>query len=263
MTKLRLVAILAAVCLMSNRATSASEHAVQGPDTLSADPASPPFWISASAATGADGEVNYERFNIGLREVLRSQAIPIAHGAAGTAAEQQPCTQFTVSYTGGPAKAMTTWQSALANAESVIKGTVTATTPGFFTTSPATILTVHIDQQVRGDRPLGQGHDIFVPYFAADFRVGNARFCNAGLSRNGGSFLPAINDEILILVFDRLRSGYLSTRDENLFFGRDDVVYAPFIFNTDTSLPRTTSFKSLVVHARDDRRVKFPERALP
>jgi hypothetical protein len=262
MTKLRLIAILAAFCLTSTRATSAAEHAVQRPDTLSADPTSPPFWISASAATAADGEVNYERFNIGLREVIRSQAIPIARGAS-TAAEQQPCTQFTVSYTGGPAKAMTTWRSALANAESVVKGRVTATTPGFFTTSPATILTVHIDQRVSGDWPLGEGHDIFVPYFAADFRVGGARFCNAGLSRNGGSFLPAINDEILILVFDRLRAGYLSTRDENLFFGRDDVVYAPFIFNTDTSLPRTTSFKSLVVHARDDRRVKGPERALP
>lgn len=140
---------------------------------------------------------------------------------------------------------MSTWRDALANADSVLEGTVTAVTPGFFQVSPATMLTVHVDRTLAGNSTISGPLDLFIPYFAADFIIGNSRFCNAGLPRNGGRFLPAVGDDILIFAFDAPRGNYLSASDQNLFFGRNDRVYAPLLFMTDPTLPKTMSFSAL------------------
>ncbi|HEX7193071.1 MAG TPA: hypothetical protein VF381_15985, partial [Thermoanaerobaculia bacterium] len=185
-----------------------------------------------------------------FRDAIRSQSLPSEHSAKSTVVEQ-PCTQTTVAHLERPPKAMSTWRDALANADSVLEGTVTAVTPGFFQVSPATMLTVHIDHALAGNSAVSGLHDILIPYFAADFIIGSARFCNLGLPRNGGSFLPAVGDDILIFAFDSPRGNYLSAGDQNLFFGRNDRVYAPLIFITDPTLPKTMSFSALARAAHE------------
>lgn len=234
---------------VANQPATEAAHLL-APDTLTADRNSLPFWISASAATSAaSGEINYDAFGAGLRDAVRSQAIPVTHSASSASAGES-CGQFTVSFNEGAPKAMATWRDAVVNAAGIVKGTITAVSPGFLSTAPATMLTVRINETLRDNDSLRGVSELYIPFMGADFKIGSARFCNAGLSRNGESFLPAVNDDVLIFVFDAPRDHYLSARDENLFFGRNDRLYVPTIFGRDASLPEKASLKALMARVR-------------
>src|SRR5438045_2207954 len=89
-----LMMLIAAVLgVESPHAYAAQPTTLRVPATLSVDTTSPPFWVSADAATGADGSVDYEVFGRGLREGVRAQAIDSLQGAESTMA---PCPQFTI-----------------------------------------------------------------------------------------------------------------------------------------------------------------------
>jgi hypothetical protein len=197
--------------------------------------------------------VNYSVFDTAFRDIVRSQAVETPHAQAHTSgSSSEPCTQFTIAFNEGPAKATATWRDAVSNASAIAIGTVTAVTSGFFGTSPGTLLTVRLKQVIRKDASVRIPAEIFLPYMAADFTIGGSRFCNAGRLRSGESFLPAINDDVLTFIFVSPNGHYVAAADENVFFGRRDHLYAPATFANDRTLPVTTSFKALVKSVRSE-----------
>jgi len=231
--------------------TTALAQIEPSPATLSVQGSTSPFWISAQAARTPGGDVNYDLFAPGLKEVVRSQAIRRQINAAGTSGQPTDtgCGTFTLANTGGAAKAMATWTNNVQEADAIFVGIVTTVTPGFFRVSPATIVTVKIDRVLRANSAYPTQGIIFVPYFAADFQIGEERFCNAGLPRNGHSFLPAVNDRILVFAFNPPQGAYLPARDENLIFGRAGQAYLPLSFSRDSLTPNKLTFEQLINEA--------------
>jgi hypothetical protein len=106
-------------------ATAALAQDAPRPTTLSVNSSVRPFWISADSARTPAGEVNYELFAPGLKEFVKSQAIMQEARAAAVSGgpSQTPCGTFMIVNTEGAAKAMSTWRSAVNNADAILVGT--------------------------------------------------------------------------------------------------------------------------------------------
>jgi hypothetical protein len=220
-------------------------NVLKPPATLSAEASSPPFWVSADAATGADGNVNYEVFAHGIREAVQSQAIQNPPRTASTTRGMTPCPQYTIRNVEEPF-ASPNGQSRLPRTETILAGTVTGITAGFIVSTPGSMLAIHIDDALVDPAGIADLHDVFVSYVAADFEIGGVRFCNTGVPRNGGQFSPAVGDKVLIRFSGTVKGRYVPTRDERLLFGRNDRVYAPRTSTPGAAIAKSESFAELV-----------------
>lgn len=246
-----------AALLVAADGRAADNHKVL---TLSATPDAPPFWIAAEAATTRSGELDYNVFAPGLGEIVRTQAINVTARRAESADASTPCPTFTVASDDGPPAAMSTWSSALENSDAVVSGTVVAVTPGFFMVAPASMLTVRVDAAAGSHAAYPSGLTLMVRYMGADFQIGSSRFCNGGSRmRAGESFLPKVNDRILIFAFGEPRQSYLAARDENLVFGRNDRITPSFVFTANRSLPDVSSFDALARAALREKAALAPK----
>jgi len=220
------------------------------PAILSVEASSPPFWISADAATGGDGKVNYDVFVHGIREAVQSQAIPHA-ASADTTRAMMPCPQYTIRNVEQETLAPKD-RFRVSRSETILAGTVAEVTHGFIGPTPASLLTVHVDDVLSDRAGVAKLHDVFVSYLAADFEIGGTRFCNTGVPRNGQQFSPAAGDRILIRFSGAAQGRYLPTRDEGLLFGRNDRVYAPRNSMPGAAIAKTDSFAELVRIVRSE-----------
>jgi hypothetical protein len=220
-------------------------NVLKPPATLSVEASSPPFWISADAATGADGNVNYDVFVHGIREAVQSQAIQNRLRIDSTRA-MTPCPQYTIGNSEEPFDTPGDQHSHSPRPETILAGTVTGVTQGFIGPTPGSMLVIHIDDALVDPAGIAGLRDVFVSYLAADFEIGGTRFCNSGVPRNGGQFSPAVGDKILIRNSGTVQGRYLPSRDERLLFGRNDRVYAPRTSIPGVAIAKTDSFDELV-----------------
>lgn len=213
------------------------------PATMAVDANSAPFWISAAAATARDGRMREDVFPAGVREIVQAHGFPIT-GAVNANANAEPCRQLAIVNNDEPVGRGTSSGGPTTRAEGIFSGTVTAVTEGFLNATPASILTVHVDEVLRDASGVSAFDDVFVPYFAADFTIDGTRFCNAGLPRNGVSYVPQIGDKVLVLFSATPVGRYINVRDQQLFLAHADQVYPPR--RLPGGFPDARSFSDLV-----------------
>jgi hypothetical protein len=183
-----------------------------------------PFFISARLATDEGGRIRWSAFSDYDRLALKTRLDEMDRGRRVTAASGAPvseaCATMTLSslHVSGPHRS---WEELLNHAEAVYRGRVIATTPGFQFTTPQTLLSVLIINRIRRAQGFPTAGFLKILYPAADFTIGDIRFCNAGPN---SPFVPAVGDEVLIFAYDRptdQSKTFLLTLPQQLIFGRD------------------------------------------
>jgi hypothetical protein len=197
-------------------------------DTARRAGASRPFFISARLATDKAGQIQWSAFSeydqIALKAEL-AQRERAAHGSTQGAGANAPCdTRFvTFTHLGRP---YGSWDELVTGAAAVFRGRVVATTPGFEVTVPKTLLSVRVDEKLRGGADFPATGSIHVLYPAADFTIGGVRFCNAGPM---GSFVPAVGDDVLVFTYEKPvddQGTFMITVPQQLIFSRDHKLIA-------------------------------------
>jgi hypothetical protein len=213
------------------QAESMRDAAPAQPDVLQRAGATRPFFISARLATDENGEIRWAVFPESTRIALQTRIDEMArtHRVNAGAAASEPCSTRTVSFphVGGPHRS---WSDLADNAEAIYRGRVVATMPGFEFTAPKTLLSIHILSRIRGNQAFPAAGAVNILYPAADFTIGDTRFCNAGPN---APFIPAVGDDVLIFAYDEpvdQSKSFLLTVPEQLIFSRDGrLIAAPEI----------------------------------
>jgi hypothetical protein len=168
------------------------------------------LWVSAAAAADPDTVIKWNLFgeldeHDSLRGHIGREKERTEHpksGASGQVAEipEKDCPSHTVSssFSQAPDPSTTLPHLIASSTTGIYAGTVTAITPGFYLEAPAELLTVSIDEVLRGpsdhQRPPLQ---IYLFYGVAHFRIDSYYFC--GLSSDGLGD-PVVRGRILVFT---------------------------------------------------------------
>ncbi len=173
------------------------------PAVITASAGERPVWVSAAAAEGADGRLDWERLGSNARRWFE-RAVETQRNLAARPVGA-PVTLDCVNYallTAGLARD-TTVLSVAALVKTVFAaylGEVTDEAPGFFLGRPATLLQVKVDRRVLVDElPHGDWNPdpyLYAVYPPARFSSGGVRFCN---DDPRFVFRPVPGDRILLL----------------------------------------------------------------
>jgi hypothetical protein len=211
------------------RAQGARGSAPEQTEVLQQSGAATPFFISARLATSESGQIRWSAFSDYDRLALKTRLDEMDRGrrvrAASGAPASEACSMRTLTFphVGGPHGS---WEELVDHAEAVYRGRVVATTPGFEFTAPKTLLSVLIIDRIRRAQGFPTGGFVKILYPAADFTIGDTRFCNAGPN---SPFIPAVGDEVLIFAYDKptdQSKTLLLAVPEQLIFGRDHRLIA-------------------------------------
>lgn len=226
-----------------------------------------PFFVSAAAATNADGSLNSAVLGSDVIVALESrQQQALVTGKVRSSPSRStdaPC-PMTMSYTHEVERPFTSWKLQLENADAVIMGKVVSVTPGFRLASPVLLVAVEVMRFVRTSK----GYPLDVVYIvwpAADFLVGTERYCNSGPIGSVG-FAPKIGDQAMLFAYSppEDESGrFLPTEIQNLFFAHAGRVNLPPSLRRDPTLPTPVTMDGLArsVVAHDLRRLLSQRRA--
>jgi hypothetical protein len=212
---------------------------------------SEPFFISAAAATGADGRMNLAVFPEASRlyfeakrveaEKRRDQRSQINADAIG----EQPCPVRVVTFPhfDRPSKS---WSDLTQHSEAIYRGRVSETVAGFEGTRPVTLVVIEIVNTVRVSTGYPTAGTIRILHHGADFRIGGQRFC---VSSPNDGVTPSVGDEVLVMAYSKPidESGTLiRTAAEQVIVSRGDRLFLPATLRGDASLPPALSLDALV-----------------
>ncbi len=212
-----------------------------GPDQLARLGASGPFFISARSATDTDGKVRWSAFDQGTSLYLRSRvdAERARRSSAGadSSANPGPCAVAVISspHLSAPTRSL---DDLITNARAIYRGVVSSLTPGFETSRPVTVVGIDIAKAIRTGAGFPAAGRVLVIHSYADFKIGDARFCNASSEHSA----PQIGDHVILFAYepalDTSRT-FLVTTPEQLFLERDHRLIVPQYLE-DPSIKATT-----------------------
>jgi hypothetical protein len=168
------------------------------------------FWVSAKAAADPDSVVRWELFgetdakdslHANIREENERSDHP-KNASSGQVAviPEKDCPSHTMSSLlhQGADPSATLAQLIASSTGGVYVGTVTAVTPGFLMEAPAELLTVRVDETLRGASGLRQPYsELYLFYGVAHFRIGSYYFCGEASDSWGE---PATGSRVVVFV---------------------------------------------------------------
>jgi hypothetical protein len=156
-------------------------------------PTSPAVWVSASSAVDAQGHLIRDSLP-GLARIGLEQQL-----ASGDYRTNQ-CVTFlgTVADHAGPVMRHSSLKELTQNSVAILRGTVTDIDQGFAVGQPALLLEVQVAERIKDTGKFPDFPRIYIPYFKAEFKVGEYRFCNRD-SRWPDP--PKIGDELLLFPY--------------------------------------------------------------
>lgn len=159
------------------------------------DPGEPPLWISAEAATGPDGQVDWsllgEKAHHGFERFSKSPPIPysLLERSPGTremstvAQEVKPGGESTLWYHYGFNSVDTpmgerwgTLEELALKATVIYEGKVIGLSEGFFDGSPASLMTIRIENSLRSQKGHKAEGEVYLYYPEAKFSIGELNF---------------------------------------------------------------------------------------
>jgi len=225
---LSILSMIVAVCC-AVRAEGGHGTAPEQTEIVQQSGADIPSFIPARLATDESGQIRWSAFPESTRLALKTRLderdrVRRARAASGVPASEA-CSTRTLSFPNGSGPHRS-WEELVEHAEAVYRGRVVASTPGFVFTAPETLLSVRIIDRIRRSEGFPTAGLITILYPAADFTIGDTRFCNAGPN---SPFLPAVGDEVLVFAYDKptdQSKTFLLTPSEQLIFSRDHRLIA-------------------------------------
>lgn len=174
-----------------------------------------PLWVSAEAATGDDGQLVWDYFSSGDREVLKPL---IERIDAGTVEEKVLVARQKLAQEDGspylPQRLCPTldvwidepdWEEArprdsfvdlVQHARAIYKGEVTALEQGFLGAVPHTLMKVEVQDVLRSSEDFAASNHLYVAYPYAAFAIGSRVFCTD--DPGYGYYRPQLGDKLLI-----------------------------------------------------------------
>lgn len=188
--------VLASLLLLLNTA-----GLVPAPHTLASRnaQATAPIWVSADAATDERGRLRRDVFEARYYDALQRYAIGAAERRAVTNATEPE--NDCATYVGerpiewSDEKIAGDFRDLVRFANAIYAGTITTITPGFFDGQPASLLGVNVTESVKGAAAYKTTGGLYVPYAAANFRIGGQQFCAQPLYQN---YTPQVGDRIVV-----------------------------------------------------------------
>jgi hypothetical protein len=236
--------ITAALCAMI---LIASTHLTnEGAPQIARTPHSQtPVWISATAATDADGALRYDllpRWRIETLEQLRAiERARRANASSHLATGDSDCEFFVgeVPIENDDVPAISDFMSAVAYARAIFSGKVVTITPGFIDGLPASLLEVRVADRVKGRDVYASSASIYVAYPAARFAAGGKQYC---IRPRFNSHMPQIGDDVLVFALrgpadEQRQIARVESRD--LLFATGSGLRAPHIYQNDLKAVRT------------------------
>ena len=133
-----------------------------------------PLWVSASAAVTDEGKLASDRFeSYELRLLERAREAGRPRASADDPSSRMQC--FGESPTEMPAPSGSL--NALAKANAIVEGEITARTVGFFEGRPAALLSVRVDRTAQREGTFAIPTEVLVYFPEADFTVGGESHC--------------------------------------------------------------------------------------
>lgn len=197
--------------------------------TLSRKGTTVPFFISAAAATSPAGGIEWRVFPEGDRALLAARlaerakrATPRAHDGGATAEGMCDTKVLTFDHAGRGQ----TWDDIRNEAQATYRGRVVATTPGFRSGAPVTLVTMEISTTYQTAPGFPSRGTIQFITSAADFTIAGERFCNGG---SHGGLIPRRGDEVLLaarLAPVDAAGAFIPTSDVQVVFSRENELIA-------------------------------------
>ena len=194
-----LLAVFAALCISGSVSAQKNDDI---PDALYSLPAQmegrlDPIWVSVEYATDAKGGVKWEVLGEDAREnynmVMSHPADVEYYGVRDGCADYGPFDP------GEPIAGIPRDSLAglVRSSRAVVGGTVIAVAPGFYSRTPATMMNVRVDHQMKQSEWIDSSTHVYVPYPYAKFRIGDACF----LSEDPNfPIRPSVGDRVVLFA---------------------------------------------------------------
>lgn len=184
-----------ACCSIEGRAASGGGQSGRIPFYIGSrvGPTSPAAWVSSSSVVDAQGHLIRDSLP-GLARIALEQQL-----ASGDYRTNQ-CVTFlgTVEDRAGPIMGHSSLKELTRNSVAILRGTVTDVDQGFALGQPALLLEVQVTERLKDSGKFPDFPRIYVPYFKAEFKVGEYRFCNRD---SRWPEPPKIGDEMLLFPY--------------------------------------------------------------
>jgi hypothetical protein len=221
------------------------------------------FWVSAKAAADPESVVKWELFgetngtdslHASIREENeRSDHPKNANSGQVAVIPERDCPSTTISSVFGQgADASATLPKLIAGSTGgIYAGTVTAVTPGFLLEAPAELLTVRVDETLRGAAGLRQPYsELYLFYGVAHFRIGSYYFCGYPSDKWGD---PVVGSRVLVFVDEWARPStafVIPSAENQLILETKKGLYIPRALEREGAPLHVTTFDAAVEAVR-------------
>lgn len=258
---MRRMLLLAPLALASALAATGLPPApARTPDTFEfqwAGPGDPPLWVSARAAADPDSILDWdllgrERSSL-LRGDVEAQQEQVENAGPGQAGAPDhsvrpipaaECKDSILILSSDDEGEKLAFEKLVDGAQRILRGVVRSVEPGFYTSLPASLLTIEVEEGFGESVPPDVTR-IYLAYPTAHFAIGPYRFC-----LGEKSYLPAAGDRVLF--FDALgprdREGrFFATQRRQVFFedGAGGLIL-PYAMKQDRKLADRTGLDEIV-----------------
>lgn len=217
------------------------------------------FWVSAKAAADPDKVIKWELFgetdpsdslHSNLRaENERSEHPKNANSGQVAVIPEKDCPAHTMTsvFYQGADPSETLPRLIASSSGGVYAGTIAAVTPGFLLEAPAELLTVRVDETLRGASGLRQPYsELYLFYGVAHFRIGSYYFCGQPSDSWGE---PAVGNRVLVFVDEWARPStafVIPSAENQLIIETKKGLHIPQALEREGAPLRVTSFDAAV-----------------
>jgi hypothetical protein len=215
--------------------------------------AGPTTWVSAAAAADANRILKWELLDdteagsAQLRATVHQQEPTARKGAVDVAdVPERQCAERSISTSSGN-RALSV-ADLLDNSIGIFAGSITEITPGFSIGVPVSLLTVKVQDTLRGAQTGASVQTLYVFSAVAHFRIGSYVFCGESSSAWGE---PARGDRVLIFVSRWVRegTGFVSPSSDQVIFDTPKGLQIPTLLRGDSRL-QVQTFDALVARVQ-------------
>ena len=244
---------------LTSGGTSARVHVITPPQVMqsSVARATAPIWVSAEAAATEQGQLRSEAFEARYYDALQRYAARAAERRRMRETSAAPASSGCESYVGErpndwpDRKSPSTIDDLVRSSNAIYEGKVSAIVPGFFDGQPSSLLRVEVANALKSSAAYDPAAGLYVPYPAANFTIGNTRFCARPMHSNHE---PRVGDRVLIFALhppadDRGRLLHIESGDL-LFESADGKLSIPNRFRNDITVRELRSLTGALDRTR-------------
>lgn len=213
----------------------AATRAVSVPDTILLNASDTPYWVSASVAVDAEGNLRRDLFTNSVRESIlrmardRERRYPTTRPA-------DPCVATIIAGHRTSVGTLRSWDSVRDATVAAYRGRITAVVQGFERGVPASLLRIDDVRVIKANDAFPAAGPLYATYPSADFMIGTQRVCNR---THDPSYVPSVGDRVLLTAHDVPRDTgrrFLVLEEEQMLFEREGRLIVPHRLRNEPAL---------------------------